>query len=133
MQAPVKILLVDDHADFMETLAFYLAKFPQVKVMAKAASGEEALRRVKAKPPDLVLLDLMMPGLNGLDTVRQLKSLSKPPRVIILTLFNNAEYGAKACETGADGFLGKSEITTKLFPLIHSLFPDQALPSPASS
>jgi len=127
MPAPVKILLVDDHADFMETLAYYLAKFPQVRVTAKAGSGEEALKRVQARPPDLVLLDLMMPGMNGFDAARRIKALPKPPRVIILTLFNNAEYRAKADEAGADGFLGKSEITAKLFPLIHALFPERTV------
>jgi DNA-binding NarL/FixJ family response regulator len=122
---PLKVLLVDDHQDFLDTLAYYLAKFPSVKVLAKARSGEDALKRVQSKPPDLVLMDLMLAGMNGCEVTRRIKSLPQPPRVIIVTLFNNAEYNANAQESGADGFLGKSEITAKLFSLIQSLFPDR--------
>ena len=125
---PLKILLVDDHPDFMETLVYYLEKFPAVRVVAKAQSGEEGLKRVQAKRPDLVLMDLMMAGMNGIETMRRIKALPQAPRVIILTLFNDTAYHAQAEEAGADGFLGKAEITAKLFSLIHSLFPERAFP-----
>jgi len=72
-------------------------------------------------------MDLMLAGMNGCEVTRRIKALPQPPLVVIVTLFNNAEYSANAGEAGADGFLGKSEITSKLFPLIQSLFPDRKL------
>lgn len=125
---PLKILLVDDHQDFMDTLTYYLDKFPPVRVIAKARSGEEALKWIQTKKPDLVLVDLMMDTMNGIETTRRIKALVPSPRVVILTVFNDAEYHAEAEKAGADGFLGKSEITAKLFPLIHRLFPGRELP-----
>jgi DNA-binding NarL/FixJ family response regulator len=124
---PLKILLVDDHPGFLEALAYYLSKWPHVRVIAQVASGGEALKRVQAKQPDLVLMDLVMEGMDGFETARRIKTLASPPRVVILTVFNEAGYRDRADEAGLDGFLGKSEITAKLMPLIGTLFPDRKI------
>lgn len=124
---PLKVLLVDDHPDFLETLVFYLAKFTTVRIVAKIRSGEEAVKRVQAKPPDLVLMDVLLPGMNGFEATRRVKAFLRPPRVIILTLLSDPESRALAEEAGADGFLGKAEITSKLLPKIATLFPDRTL------
>jgi DNA-binding NarL/FixJ family response regulator len=123
---PLRILLVDDHQDFLDTLAYYLGKFPSVRVIGTAVSGEEALKRIKAKQPNLVLIDVTVPDKGGFDVTRQIKALPPPPRVIIITLLNDDESRAMAQEAGADGSLGKWEITTKLFALIREFFPDRA-------
>lgn len=98
-------------------------------------SGPKALEQVGPLHPHLVLMDLAMEGMNGLEATRRLKAQENPPRVIILTLHDNPEYRAAAEQAHADGFVAKSDLGEKLLPLIHHLCPDQTgtTASPTSS
>ena len=81
-----------------------------------------ALEKVPLLKPDLVLMDLSMPEMNGLDATRAIKAHADGPRVIILTLHDNPEYRAAAADVRADGFVTKTELDLQLLPLIHELF-----------
>lgn len=120
--SPVRILLVDDSAEFLASAADYLAAQPDLHVIGRAQSGQAALEQTAALRPDLVLMDIAMPGLNGLETTRQIKARPTPPRVIILTLHDNPEYRSAAAGVQADGFVAKSDFGVQLLPLIRSLF-----------
>src|SRR5438105_3576362 len=82
------------------------------------------LEQVAMLNPDLVLMDLAMPGMNGLETTRQIKARPAAPRVVIMTLYDVAEYRAAARDATADGFIAKSSIRSQLLPLLASLFPN---------
>lgn len=119
---PLRILLVDDSPTFLESATRFLAMDVRLEIVGRVLSGGEALEQVPRLCPDLVLMDLAMPGMNGLEATRQIKAQSSAPYIVILTLNDSSEYHAAALAVGADGFVTKSEIGTQLLPLIHSLF-----------
>jgi DNA-binding NarL/FixJ family response regulator len=120
---PLRLLLVDDSAEFLESAARLLALHQELRVVGRAASGSVALEQVAALEPDLVLMDLAMPGMNGLETTRQIKARPAAPRVVIMTLYDVAEYRTAAKDATADGFIAKSSIRSQLLPLLAGLFP----------
>jgi NarL family two-component system response regulator LiaR len=109
-RAPVRVLIVDDHSIVREGLAMLLAEDPEVEVVGEAADGETALVRVAELAPEVVLLDLMMPGMGGLATLRRLrtgKAADEGPRVVVLTSFAEGEQVTEAIAAGAMGYLLK--------------------------
>jgi DNA-binding NarL/FixJ family response regulator len=119
---PIRVLLVDDSAEFLESAARFLATDPALSIVGRALSGAEALEQIELLRPDLVLVDLMMPEMNGLELTDQLKARSDSPRVIIVTLYGMAEYAAACATALADGWVTKSTFGVQLLPLVHSLF-----------
>ncbi|BAY13159.1 response regulator [Calothrix sp. NIES-2098] len=117
----VRILLVDDSLAFLESAARFLAIDKELEIVGRVLSGEEALVQVPQLCPDLVLMDMTMPGMNGLEATRQIKQHSSAPYVVVLTLNDGSEYRTAALAVGADGFVTKSEIGKALLPLIYSL------------
>jgi DNA-binding NarL/FixJ family response regulator len=124
--APLRILLVDDSAEFLESAARFLAMRADLNLVGSASSGDDAIARALELKPDLVLIDLAMPGMNGLEATRLLKARAEAPRVVIMTLHDNNEYREAAREVAADGFISKSAIGSQLFPMIASLFAKSA-------
>ncbi len=118
----IRILLVDDNTQFLAALARFLKGDPRIRVVGRVNSGTAVLQRVAEVSPDLVLLNLLMPGLNGLEVTRQLKSLPNPPRVLILTMYDLPQYRTAAKSAGADGFVSKLQFRTQLRPSIRALF-----------
>jgi DNA-binding NarL/FixJ family response regulator len=119
---PVRVLLVDDSPEFLDSAALFLSPNLQVQVIGCARSGMEAIDQAKALCPDLVLMDVSMPGMSGIEATRCLKAQGATPRVVILTFHDNAEYRLAAESANADGFIAKSEFGTQLLPLIESMF-----------
>jgi len=119
--SPLRILLVDDSPEFLESAANYLTKHKRVNVVGQARSAAEGLRLAKELTPDLVLLDLAMPRMNGIEVTRRLKRRSASPHVVILTFQRGTAYKAAALEAGADGFMAKDDLGNELPPLIDSL------------
>jgi DNA-binding NarL/FixJ family response regulator len=120
---PIRTLLVDDSPAFLDALARLLAHTPQVAVIATAIDGMAALQAVALRAPDLVVVDVAMPGMSGIEVTHQLKQVPGAPRIIVITISTDAAYAAAAQQAGADGFLTKSDCRTQLVPLIRSLFP----------
>ena len=121
----VRTLMVDDHAAFLDELAHLLEENCEMDVVGRAASGEDALKQAPALRPDLVLMDLAMPGMGGLEATRRLKhnTGTGAPRVIMLSLHEHPMYRTAALDAGANGFVPKSKLGTALLPMIRSLFP----------
>ena len=128
MMVSVRVLLVDDNAEFLDSATHFLSADPEIEIVGCVLSAEAALEQAPRLHPDLVLMDLVMPGMNGLEATRQIKVLPGAPRVVILTLYDNAEYRAAAAAVGADGFLAKSEFGALLLSQIHWMFPEFACP-----
>jgi DNA-binding NarL/FixJ family response regulator len=118
---PIRILLVDDSPGFLKSAARFLSAEPRIEVAGQALSSRDALEQVISLRPDLVLIDVAMPGMNGLEATRRIKAQSDAPQVIILTMHDNPEYRAEARIAGADGFVSKSEFGSQLLPLIYEL------------
>lgn len=105
---PIRILIVDDHPVVRAGLASMLATQAGIEVAGSASSGEEALAMVRQDMPDLLLLDLRMPGMSGIDTLHALKQAKAAARVIILTSFELDEDIYRAVQAGAQGYLLKN-------------------------
>ncbi len=120
----LKILLVDDNREFLGVAAGFLSgQASSIEIAGMAHSGREAIEMADQLHPDLVLMDLSMPGMNGFEATRQLKSLSSPPRVLIVTLYEGPDFISQARAFGADGFLSKSQFGELLLPAVSALFP----------
>jgi DNA-binding NarL/FixJ family response regulator len=118
----LRVLLVDDSAGFLRAVAAFLKTIPGVEVVGEARNGGHGLRLAMDLDPDLVLLDWMMPGMNGPDTTRAVKALPNAPKVVLLSLLNGPECIADARAAGADAFLFKGELTDQLPQLLQGLF-----------
>jgi len=103
----VRIMVVDDHALFRQGLTLLLKQREHLQVVAEAASGEEALAQVGPARPDLVLLDLNLPGMGGVETCRALKEAHPDLRVVILTMSDELDSIFEAVRAGACGYLLK--------------------------
>jgi DNA-binding NarL/FixJ family response regulator len=118
---PLRILLVDDSVQFLDVVARTLATVPAIEIVGRALSGRDALEQVTQLQPDLVLMDVAMPNMNGLEATRRIKTQADAPHVVILTLHDTPEYRAAAEAVGADNFVSKAEFNAQMLPLIRTL------------
>src|SRR6187402_2496262 len=106
--ADATILLVDDHSVVREGYRSVLQKQPGLRVIAEAADGAEAYRLFKSEAPDLVIMDLSMPGIGGVEAVRRIRQWDKSARILVFTMHQSAAYAVQAIKAGARGFVTKS-------------------------
>jgi two-component system response regulator DegU len=104
---PVKILIADDYASFREFLKSFVAKMPETCIAGEASDGEEAVQLVGRLKPDLVLMDIEMPRMDGLEATRLIKARSTPTKVVLLSALADEAQSKRAADCGADGFLAK--------------------------
>ncbi|MCK9469505.1 MAG: response regulator [Porticoccaceae bacterium] len=104
----IKVLVVDDHQLIRLGLCGLLREVPTVGEIDEAASGEEALEKVRANAPDIVLMDIRMPGMGGLEAIRRIVHGHAAVKVIVVTAFNNDVYPAKLLKAGAAGYITKN-------------------------
>jgi len=114
----LKILIADDQALMRDGLQTILQLEPDIEVIATAENGEEACRLVAIHDPDLVLMDIRMPVMNGIEAVKKLRDESPHTKVLVLTTFDEDEYIIEALASGAVGFLLKDIPTEKLLQAI---------------
>jgi two-component system, NarL family, response regulator LiaR len=107
MTQPITILLVDDHALVRQGLRAYLSTIPEFVVVGEAASGLEAAQRAAELIPDVVLMDLVMPGMDGVEATRQVRSVSPRSQVVVLTSYHEDEHIFPALRAGALSYLLK--------------------------
>ena len=118
---PISILLVDDHALVRAGIRALLEKMPEVQVVAEAKDGREALRLIGESHPGLVLMDIAMPGLNGLEATARITKEHPGVPVIILSMYANEEYVRGAFAAGAVGYLVKRGAAAELETAIETV------------
>ena len=111
---PIHVILADDHTLVRAGIRALLEKLPAVEVVGEAGDGREVLNLVKAHPPDVVLMDIAMPGLNGLEAAARMARDYPDVRIIILTMHDSEEYVLRALKAGVSGYLLKKSATAEL-------------------
>jgi DNA-binding NarL/FixJ family response regulator len=109
-----RILLADDHALVRAGIRVLLASLPGVEIAGETGDGLDALEWVRRDPPDAVLLDITLPGLNGLEVAARIARLGVPTRVLMLSMHASPEYAARALACGAAGYLNKDSAFDEL-------------------
>jgi len=116
----LRLLVVDDSDDFRSSLVQFLNTIQGIEVVSQAKSGREALLLVRALSPDVVLLDISMPGINGLEAARFIKEETPDTRVVFVTIHDKESYLELLRGVRADGFVTKSDIARELPALLGS-------------
>ena len=116
---PIRVLLADDHTLVRAGIRVLLENLAGVEVIGEAGDGREALALLKKHRPSVVLMDITMPGLNGLEAAAQIAKEFPAVRVIILSMHNNEEYYWRALKAGAAGYLLKKAATAELETALH--------------
>lgn len=118
MAQPTKVLLVDDHAVLRAGLKSLLDAESDLTVVGEAASGDEAIHAVQNLSPDVVVMDLSMPGSSGLEATRRIVAMEMGPRVLVLTMHSEEEHLVPVLEAGASGYLSKTGADDQLINAI---------------
>jgi DNA-binding NarL/FixJ family response regulator len=114
MLGKLRILIADDHTLVRAGLVTLMARMQDMEVVGEAGDGREALKLVRDLQPDIALMDIAMPGLNGLEAAERIHNEAPKTKVIILSMHANEEYVAQALKAGASGYLLKDAATTEL-------------------
>ncbi len=131
--SPIRILLADDHTLFRQGIVSLLEKHNKLKVVGEAANGREALGKVRKLRPDLVLLDISMPGPSGIDVISRIKKISPKTRVLILSMYENEEYLYVSLKSGACGYVLKKVAPRDLISAIEAANAGEIYLSPSIS
>ncbi len=127
----IRVLIADDQALVRTGFRVILDAEPDLEVVGEAADGRETIELVPLKRPDVVLMDIRMPNLDGIEATRRLTRGERPPRVLILTTFDLDEYVYEALRAGASGFLLKDAGADELLHAVRVVAADEALLSPS--
>lgn len=127
----IKVLIADDETLVRAGLRMIVQSDPEIEVVAEACDGAEALTLVRAHRPDVVLMDIRMPGMDGLAATQQISAWPQAPRILVLTTFNRDEYVYTALQNGAAGFLFKDTPPRELTAAIHTIADGNAILAPS--
>jgi NarL family two-component system response regulator LiaR len=119
MTTPTTILIVDDHEVVRKGVRSYLETVPDFQVVGEASSGEEGIEMVSELIPDIILLDLIMPGMDGVETTRRIKKISPRTQVVVLTSYHEDVHIFPALKAGAISYILKDMKMEKLVDALH--------------
>ncbi|MGA1869591.1 MAG: response regulator [bacterium] len=128
-----RILLADDHVMFRKGIKNILERFTDLEVVGEADDGLKLLRLIQEVTPDMVILDISMPNLRGLEATREIKMIMPKVKVLILTMHKDKEYVYSAISAGAEGYLLKEDADTELFAAIKKIRQEEYYISPLLS
>jgi two-component system invasion response regulator UvrY len=126
----VTVLLVDDHAVVREGYRRILERTPDIEVVAEAGSGEDAYRCYCELDPDVVVMDLSMPGIGGIEAVRRIVTRDSKARVLIFSMYDDGVFSSRALKAGAKGYLTKASAPDSLVDAIRSVASGKLFLSP---
>ena len=121
----IRILTVDDHALLREGIAALVNTEPDMKLVAEASNGEEAIEKFRSHRPDVTLMDLQMPGLNGIEAISRIQSEFPNARIIVLTTYTGDVQVLRALKAGARGYILKGHVHRELLDAIRAVHAGQ--------
>ena len=121
MLKTIRVLLVDDHEGFINAVIRHMRKHAWIDIAGTAANGIEAVARSESLRPDVVLMDLAMPEMGGLQATRLIKAQDNPPFIVIASHFDDAEHREHALRAGADGFVSKLSYIQEVLAILEKL------------
>ena len=124
--ARLRVLIVDDNRYVREAVKGLFELMPRVGYVSTAASGETGLALASSGAFDLVVLDLSMEGLNGLEVARRLRTLPQPPKIVMVTLYDDPDFRFAAASLGVSAFMAKPALAGQIEPLLERMFGELA-------
>lgn len=121
-ERPIQVLIVDDHEVVRKSLKAMLAKEPDIQVIGTAVDGREAIQAAQNLNPDVIVMDLSMPGLDGVRAAGEIQALGLSARIIILSMHQNSALVQQARKNGAAGYIMKQQANSELVPAIRAAF-----------
>lgn len=118
----IKIILADDHTLIRSGLKALLSFSPEFEVIGEADDGLSAIRQVEEKRPDILILDLSMPNMSGIDCIKEIRSRGLVCNILVLTMYDDEEYIKEVMRSGADGYLLKKSADRELIEAIHRIY-----------
>ncbi len=130
---PIRLVIADDHTFYREGIRTILHMVAGIEVIGEAATGEEVIAQALEKQPDVILMDIKMPGLNGIEATRQILSRRPQTKILVVTMFEDDDSVFAAMRAGARGYLVKDADKEELVRAIQAIYRDEAIFShPAS-
>lgn len=131
MHAPISVLVVDDHPLLRAGVLALLGTSPTLQVVAEAGDGAEAVAAYAAHRPDVVLMDLQMPRMDGIEAITRIRAMDPGARIIVLTTYSGDANAIKALESGVSAYLLKDMLRHDLLPTIQQVIEGKRVPLPA--
>lgn len=126
----IKIILADDHSVLRTGLKLLLNNEPDMQVVGEASDGEQVLRLLEQEHAHVLLLDLSMPNMGGLECIREIKSRSITIKILVLTMYENDDYVVEVMQAGAMGYVEKNALDTELFQAVRAVAQGQRYLNP---
>jgi two-component system response regulator NreC len=130
---PIRVMLADDHQVLREGLRALLESQADMRVVAEAGTGEEAVRLCRVAKPDVVVMDLGMPGMSGLDAIREIRRQRPEVRIVVLSMHGGREIVLQAIQAGSDGYVPKSSAHASLLQAIRVVHSGQRFLHPTAA
>ncbi|MFN8006524.1 MAG: response regulator transcription factor [Terriglobia bacterium] len=130
---PIRILLADDHTIMRKGLRLLLERQPEFEIVSEASDGRQTLEQAEATNPDIVILDIAMPVLNGIDVAERIRAMLPQTAIVILSMHSDESYVLRALKAGARGYLLKDSAEDDLIHAIHAVSEGKAFFSPEIS
>ncbi len=127
----IRVLICDDHTILREGIRLLLNSQPDIEVVAEAVDGREAVEKARAVKPDVILMDIAMPFLNGLEATKQIRRDNPNARVLVLTMYESDEYVAQMLEAGAAGYVLKKVAGSELVYALRAVYQGEAFLYPS--
>jgi DNA-binding NarL/FixJ family response regulator len=121
----IRILIVDDFKGWRREVFLLFQTCPKWQVIAEAADGSEAIQKTEELKPDLIVLDVGLPKLNGIEAARQIRQLSPSSKIVFLSQNNDRDVVRAALGTGAQGYVNKTDFRRDFLPAIHAVLQDK--------
>lgn len=131
MTTPIRLLLVDDHAVVRSGLRMLLQAQPDMRIVGEAESGTEAIHQVRLHRPDVVLMDIQMPDMNGIEATKEIKKMSASTAVLALTMHEDDQYFFEMLRAGASGYVPKRAAPDELVSAIRTVSQGQVFLYPS--